>query len=111
MGHKAEKASDSSEADAVSGFRARLVRKQGDEWVRCCPNCFSTNIVPSRPIAGIVEQGTWECRSCGYHGATIEANRGDLADLLSHRRVPLSPEEKNASYLDNKKPSRRDTGL
>lgn len=111
MGRKAEKTSDSSEADAASGFHARLVRKQSDEWVRCCPNCFSTNIVPSRPIAGIVEQGTWECRNCGYHGAAIEANRGDLAELLSHRRVPLSPEERNASYLDNKKRFRSDTGL
>lgn len=110
MRHKAEKASG-SEANTADDFHARLARARNEEWVRCCPNCFSTNIAPSRPIAGIVEQGTWECRNCGYHGAAIEANRSDLAEILSHRRVSLSPEEKTASYLDNKKPSRRDTGL
>ncbi len=105
------KAVDPSDAQAAEDFHAKLERQKDDDWVRCCPNCFSTNIVPSRPIAGIVERGTWECRNCGYHGAIIEANRSDLTELLSHRRVSLSPEEKDASYLANKKSLRRDTGL
>lgn len=111
MPRKAQKTSGSSEAREADDFHARLTRKRSEEWVRCCPNCFSTKIVPSRPIAGIVEQGTWECRNCGYHGAAIEANRSDLAELLRHRRVPLSPEEKELSYLDNKKSTRRNTGF
>jgi hypothetical protein len=111
MRRKAEKRADSSDAQVVEDFHGRLVRQRDGEWVTCCPNCFSTNIVPSRPIAGIVEHGTWECRNCGYRGAVIEANRSDLAELLSHRRAARSPEEKQESYLENKKPSRGDTGL
>jgi hypothetical protein len=116
MGRKAEKASGAAEADAADRFHAGMVRQQNDEWLRCCPNCFSTNIVPSRVagatwVAGIVDQGTWQCRDCGYSGATIEANRADLAQLLRKRRAQASPRKKRASYLDNKKPSRRETGL
>jgi hypothetical protein len=116
MGHKAEKASNASERDAVDSFQAGGVRRQNGDWVRCCPNCFSTNIVPSRVagatwVAGIVDQGAWQCRDCGYSGATIEANRADLTKLLRGRRAQVSPERKKASYRDNRKPSHRETGL
>ena len=74
--------------DENTSSYSKVKRLQKGQWVRCCPVCLGTKVVPRPSILGIVEKADWICRDCGFTGITIEALVEDIKKIQSGRRAP-----------------------
>lgn len=103
MGPNQEKDTMSAEEVKDPKFRAKIERRKGAEFIRCCPRCFSIRIRPLVSIAGIVSHEEWECQNCGYAGISIEVHTEDLEKLHQKRRE-TDEKRQRESYISNIKP-------
>ncbi len=93
MGHtNSEKTAEKE----IANYPGKIGRSDLRNWVKVCPNCFSTNIQPLTNISGIIVQEQWYCPGCDYAGVVIEVK---TEDLIRFRFQQIAQE-----YNKNKKP-------